>query len=103
MVIRYHGTDLAVLPGDRVRLRRWFRYGDGLIVHVPGISPKHKDFSDDPIQEVGLKSNKGHYYGIYVDPATGFLKETVAFTARGTMEGVEVPASLDDPFETKGQ
>lgn len=103
MVISYHATDLPVLPGDHVRFRKWFRYTDAVIVHVPGLSPKHKDFSDGPVPEVGLKSGKGYFYGIYVDPVTGFLKETVTFSTRGSLDDVVVPESLDDPVETKGQ
>ncbi len=91
------------MPGDRVSFRHWFRQRNAHIVHVPGISPRHKDFSDGPVQEVGLKSEQGYFYGIYVDPETGFLKNTVAFRERGTLAGFVLPESLDDPVETKGQ
>ena len=103
MRIKYFATDVAVMPGDQVRFRNWFRLRDALIVHVPGISPKHKDFSDGPVPEVGLQSEQGYIYGIYVDPETGYLKKTVSFRERGTLDGFVLPETLDDPVETKGQ
>ena len=36
----YHGTNVEIRPGDRVRLKRWFRSPlDGVVCYLPGVSP----------------------------------------------------------------
>lgn len=100
MEVRYYKTEIAVRPGDRVRFRNWFRVRDAVVVYVPGVSPRHRDFSEGPVPEIGLRSDKGYFYGVYVDPSTRFLRNTVTFVDRGSMEGISVPDALDDPVES---
>ena len=42
--IFYSGTQTQVLPGDHVQFKAWFFLKvQGIIVYVPGISPKNKE------------------------------------------------------------
>ena len=97
MAILYHKNVVEVHPGDRVTIRRWFRQVDATIVHVPGISPPHKNFGDAYFQEVGVRTQAGRIYGVMVEPSTAELKETVKFCRRGTATPV-IADELDDPF-----
>lgn len=40
----YYGTREEVRLGDRVQIRRWFRRSlAGVVCHIPGVSPTHRE------------------------------------------------------------
>jgi hypothetical protein len=97
---KYFGSDILVLPGDEILFRRWFRNSSAIVVHVPGISPPHRDFGDEFVQEVGIRTAAGRIYGVAVDPASNNLPGTVKFCARGK-QPAPLPEVLDDEFESE--
>ena len=102
--IVYFGTKTLVAPGDRVRLRRWFRWVEGVVRYVPGISPDHPILAgaaEDSVAEVGIETYDGRVYGIFVYPAgyeaQGALSEKVRFETRG-ISPPPLPDDIDDPI-----
>lgn len=83
--IRYPDGATAVLPGDRVQFKRWFRYVDGTVVHVPGLSPRRKELDDYDVQEIGIKSFDGLFYGLVIDPETKQVLKSLRFLSRGDL------------------
>ena len=96
-MIRYFDTDTAVLPGDKVQMKRWFRFVDGTVSHVPGLSKPRREFDAGGLQDVGITTYDGKLYGIVVDPDTCFVRDTGVWVARcGPPEGI--PDVIDDPY-----
>ena len=94
--ILYSADDVRVLPGDRVQFKKWFRTVPATVVFVPGLSKPHRDFPQNEVKEVGIRSEDGKVYGIVVYPESSRLRENVQFIERG--EEIAIPDSIDDPF-----
>ena len=93
----YSETKTEVRPGDRVKLKRWWRYVNGTVVHVPGISKPRKDFDAGDIQEVAIKTDDGLLYGVIIEPETNNVRDTVKFCSRGGQPD-PLPDVIDDPY-----
>ena len=95
--IVYDACGSRVLPGDRVTMKRLFRKVPATVMFVPGISPPHREFTaPQGIEEVGIRTDAGRVYGIFVDPDTSVLRETIALVERGSMPEEPLPDVLDD-------
>ncbi len=90
-------TDVEVHPGDRVQMRRWWRFVGGVVSYVPGISKRRREFDFGPIQEIAIMTTDGKLYGIYIDPESNFLRNIVKFIERGD-EPEPIPDVIDDPY-----
>lgn len=78
-------------------MKRWWRFVDGTVVHVPGISKPRRDFDAGDVQEVAIKTCDGHLYGVPIDPDTRQLRKIVRFSERGG-EPEPLPDVIDDPY-----
>ena len=95
--INYSDGKTTVMPGDKVRMKRWFRFVDGSVIHVPGISRPRKEFDNYDVQEIAIKTFDGLIYGIVVEPETNMVINSVVFIARGSMPEA-LPEEIDDPY-----
>lgn len=86
--VRYHGSAVAVLLGDRVKLRWLFRWRRGVVNYVPGISPLHEEMEHNLLYWVGIALEGGRFTGILVNPDTGCTRKSLVFLERGSMDGV---------------
>jgi hypothetical protein len=96
-IIQYFESDINVLPGDKVKMRRWFRQLDGVVSYVPGISMRRKEFDFGPIQNIAITTSAGRIYGIHIDPDSNHVRNIVKFVSRGD-EPFPLPDVIDDPY-----
>jgi hypothetical protein len=92
--ITYFGTGTRVEPGDSVKMRRWFRSLDGVVLYVPRLSPTKHAFG---LLHVGIQTEDQRIYAVKVS-GTRELKRFISFRARGSGVPPKLPAAFDDPI-----
>jgi hypothetical protein len=96
-MVTYADGVTAVLPGDRVSVRLFFRRRTGEVIYVPGISKKRGSYEHHGLTWVGVSLPDGWAVGTIVLPETGGLKPGVRFLGRGaeSLDGAEAKTRLD--------
>ncbi len=88
LAVQYHDGVTAVRPGDQIRAKMLFFWTlEGVVMHVPGVSPPRKEMVFNGIRYVGVKAADGDLYSLQVHPDTARLKKSVTFIARGPDPG----------------
>jgi hypothetical protein len=82
--VTYADGITAVLPGDRVSVRLFFRRRAGEVIYVPGISKRRGSYEHNGLTWVGISLPDGWAVGEIVLPETHGLKRSVRFHGRGT-------------------
>ena len=91
--VTYFGIDTRVEPGDMIRLSRWFRAVQGVVVYVPRISPVNHFFG---LRCVGIQAND-LVYSIKV-LETQEMPRLISFLARGKGSPPALPSAFDNPL-----
>jgi hypothetical protein len=92
---RYSDTGTLIQINDAVNLHRSFRDINATVIYIPGVSPPNRYFGVGPSGCVGLKSEDGKYYGIFISD-DGELKKSVSFVARQNLPPLQIPDDLGD-------
>lgn len=92
----YHGTEIEVQLGDRVKWRRWVRSDlHGTVCYLPGISPRHRDLENEYGAEWAIKSDDGTIWTMGYFPERAQPKKNLVFVARSTDPGISPETELD--------
>jgi hypothetical protein len=88
--IRYFGSEDGVELGDHVELRGFFRKTQGRVSYLPG-QPRHSaELDHGGLVSVGIQTRRGTFLGVFVDPDTLELKQSVKLLRR---DGTRAPAA----------
>lgn len=82
--VTYHDGKTAVLLGDHVEMRFFFRRTQGRITYVPGLSKPHSEMEFGGLTWVGINLERGWVIKEVVDPESGKLKKGIKFLGRST-------------------
>ena len=85
--VRYFGGETPVQVGDHVTVRgvvQFWRRFPGRVSYVPGISKKNRNLEHGGLAWVGIKLDKGHTVGIFVEEKSGCILKKVSFLSRST-------------------
>ena len=96
----YHGTDIEVCLGDRVRVKRLFRPNmDGTVCYIPGLSPRHKDLEYEDVKKWAIRLIDGTVLAAGYYPDEGQPKKHITFVGRSNEGGLSPDTILDDTKE----
>jgi len=86
----YHGTDIEICLGDRVRIKRWFRKPcDGVVCYIPDISPHVDELEDGNTRQWAISHADGWVTSMIYLPGE-VASKTIEFVRRGDVTGWEV-------------
>ncbi|MDP1579315.1 MAG: hypothetical protein Q8M02_03495 [Candidatus Didemnitutus sp.] len=86
----YWNTDIEVMLGDVVQVKRWFSTEQGIVAYIPDLSPKRKDVEDEALgSDWMIRRSKGGFWsmGYAVETPPGKYRKNIRFIRRG-FEGV---------------
>ena len=100
----YAGTEKAVLPGDRIKIKRLLRQSIfATVTYIPGISKFDPKIGND---QWSFKVDGGDYYVIGYDPLNkNYTSKRISLYARASKEDYEKFKSFiapSEPSETEG-
>lgn len=92
--MKYQGTDIEVMPGDRVIYRHlFFGKSNGVVAYIPGVSdPKADEHYDTRDWVVDLENGKSVFMAF--GPDLEFAHRRIQFVERG---GTEAAIKVGDP------
>lgn len=86
----YHGTNIEVCLGDRVRIKRWLRGSlVGVVCYIPGLSPYVSEFEDGSIREWAIAHADRTVTSMLYVPGE-VPSKSIEFVSRGDVAGWEL-------------
>ncbi|MBX2852441.1 MAG: hypothetical protein KTR15_11935 [Phycisphaeraceae bacterium] len=88
----YYGTEEEVAIGDRIRIKRLFGKDlKGVVVYIPGISPKNSDLEYEDVKQWAIELSNGELNVMLYAPnhRLGQPKKNIFLVSRGESEGVK--------------
>lgn len=95
----YSGSDIKVRLGDKVRVRSFFRWHDGIIAYLPGVSPFRKELHEAGADYILIRRpQKGDFLQKLYEPDynEGRLDGSIQFIERGGEGAVTETEPLED-------
>ncbi len=91
----YHGTDVEVMLGDIVPVKRLIRRNvQGTVVYIPGISPKHPDIEDEYGPQWAIELENGRILLMIYWPEGSQPKSDIKLIERGETKSHPVTKRL---------
>ena len=92
----YHGTNIEVRLGDRIRVRRLFwRWVEGVVCYLPGISPTHRALEFRGEKQWAYRTPDGTFYAMLYHPETFQPPKKIEFIARSNEPGITPDTELN--------
>lgn len=102
----YHGTNIEVQLGDRVRVKPWFfgwfrRPRNGIVCYIPGISPLHKHLDYEGGKQWAIRLDDETVLAAGFDPKSPYGQPTkrIEFISRGSGGELHPDEVLDETWE----
>lgn len=95
----YFDKKTKVEEGDVISYRSllfFWRWKEGYISYIPGVSKFHPEMEHDSLKWVGVTGKDGTFRGALIEPEGEYLQKTVKFVSRKNGEKYFGPHEINE-------